>query len=231
MKKQIILLVAALSGSMLLSACSNNAIDIAPTDGISSSPSSTTAPAAEQSLSDGATSSSPASASEQPSSAESTSSLSVEEQFSSSESVPSSTAASETEQDVPAQPVPSSTASPAAQPAQEPSSNVSNSVPRVPSAIDLYNEFKADIPSMTDKYTGEKIEVSGIVVYTGSDVYGIPSIELSDTAGGKSYILCDVNSFDQLSEVSVGDSVVMRGNFHVFGSDDWVVLKRSEILE
>lgn len=120
------------------------------------------------------------------------------------------------------------------QPSSEPqlSSGSADSGQKAISAIDLYNEFKADVSSATSKYTGKNIVASGIVVRTGPDIHGTPSIELSDTEDGKVYVLYVVNSFHQLDEVSVGEKVTMKGNFHIFSSGDWgVVLKQGEIIE
>ncbi len=98
------------------------------------------------------------------------------------------------------------------------------------SALDLYNEFKQDVQRVSNKYSGASTEVTGVVAYTGPDPHGTPSIALSNTKDGKQYVLFVVNSFDQLNEVSVGDTVAMKGNFHIFGSDDWVVLKQGVII-
>lgn len=100
------------------------------------------------------------------------------------------------------------------------------------SAVDLYNEFTADISAATGKYTGKKIVVTGVVVYTGPDIHNTPSIELSTATGEKRYVVCVVNSYDQLKAVSPGDRVVVTGNFHIFSSADWgVVLKQGEVLK
>ncbi len=95
---------------------------------------------------------------------------------------------------------------------------------------DLYDEFKPDVQSVSKKYEGADITVTGVVTYKGPDIHNTPSIELSDVSGGKSYVLVVVNSSSQLDEVAVGETVTMSGNFHIFGSDDWVVLKQGVIL-
>ncbi len=107
--------------------------------------------------------------------------------------------------------------------------NVSKQAPI--NAVDLYNEFIKDQQEAQRGYVGKDLETTGIVVYTGLDSHRNPSVELSDSKGGKSYVLCVLDSPDQLVGVSVGDSVVISGNCRLFGSDDWVVIKQSKIIE
>ncbi len=123
---------------------------------------------------------------------------------------------------------------PADTPATEPESSPdtegtgSNAI----NVVELYNEFIADLSAATDKYSGESITATGVVIRTGADIHGTPSIELSDSEDGQIYVLYVVNSFDQLDEVSVGETVTMKGNFHVFSSAEWgVVIKQGEVIE
>lgn len=69
---------------------------------------------------------------------------------------------------------------------------------------DLYNEFKQDQQVTSAHYAdAPEIMVAGVVTYTGPDIHGTPSIELSDKAGGKSNVLVVVNTYDQLDTVAV----------------------------
>ncbi len=104
------------------------------------------------------------------------------------------------------------------------------SMPKPVNAIKLYNEFKTGKQAASEKYRGKNIQVTGVITRKGPDIHSTPSIELSDKADGKSYVICVVTSFEQLNEVSVGDTVTMSGNFHIFGSDDWVVLKKCQTI-
>lgn len=94
---------------------------------------------------------------------------------------------------------------------------------------DLYRTFKED-PQAVDAYGRSRIAVTGIVLRTGPDRHGTPSVELSAVPGGKAYALCVVNSYEQLDAIGIGETVTMSGVFHIFGSDDWVVLKQCEQL-
>ncbi len=107
-----------------------------------------------------------------------------------------------------------------------------NTVQEAVGVAELYHEFRQDVAGVSRKYNNADITVQGVVIRTGPDIHGTPSIELSDTAGGTLYVLVVVNSFGQLNEVSIGETVTMKGNFHIFSSGNWgVVLKQGEILK
>ncbi len=96
---------------------------------------------------------------------------------------------------------------------------------------ELYGEFTQNPQEASRRHEGKRIEVTGVVTYTGPDIHQTPSIELSNVVAGKRYAVCVVNSFDQLEGVAVGDRVRIAGNFHIFVPDRWgVVLKQCEII-
>lgn len=95
---------------------------------------------------------------------------------------------------------------------------------------DLLAEYKKDPSKKQPTYTGEDITISGVVVYKGADIHGLPSLELSDKANGTSYVLCVFDSFDSLSQISEGSHLTITGKFHILSSDEMVVLKQSKIL-
>ena len=75
------------------------------------------------------------------------------------------------------------------------------------------------------------LEISGIVTYVGPDTYALPSVELSESEGGKSRVLCVLPFTDyfKLTKVSKTDRVVMRGNVLVFSDEyDFVVVKKCQ---
>ena len=76
----------------------------------------------------------------------------------------------------------------------------------------------------------ENIVVSGVVVYKGPDIHGLPSLELSDKANGTSYVLCVFDSFDSINKISKGDNLTVSGKFHIISSNEMVVLKQSQTL-
>ena len=98
----------------------------------------------------------------------------------------------------------------------------------------LYDEFKTDAEAATRKYGGKMMTVTEFVVYTGPDVYALPSVELSERRGGKSRMLCVLPFSDylKLRKVSKGDGVRIRGQVRGFyEKGDQVLLKQCEILE
>ena len=97
-------------------------------------------------------------------------------------------------------------------------------------AYNLLEEYKKDPSKRQPTYTGENITVSGVVVYNGPDIHGLPSLELSDKANGTSYVLCVFDSFDSINKISKGDNLTVSGKFHIISSNEMVVLKQSQTL-
>ena len=78
-----------------------------------------------------------------------------------------------------------------------------------------------------------KVSISGYAVKVGPDVYGLPSVELSDTKGGKTRILCVLpfTEYLKLRHVSKGDKVTMKGEVRGYADEyDFVLVKQSKIV-
>ena len=78
-----------------------------------------------------------------------------------------------------------------------------------------------------------KVNISGYAVKVGPDVYGLPSVELSETKGGKARTLCVLPFTDylKLRHVSKGDKVIMKGEVRGYSDEyDIVVVKQSKIV-
>ena len=78
-----------------------------------------------------------------------------------------------------------------------------------------------------------KVNISGYAVKVGPDVYGLPSVELSDTKDGKTRILCVLPFSDylKLRHVSKGDKVTMKGEVRGYADEyDFVLVKQSKII-
>ena len=94
----------------------------------------------------------------------------------------------------------------------------------------LYDAFK----QKNEKQYLKRLDISGIVTYVGPDVYALPSVELSESEGGKSRVLCVLPFTDyfKLTKVSKTDRVVMKGNVLLFSDEyDIVVVKKCEFVE
>ena len=88
---------------------------------------------------------------------------------------------------------------------------------------DLFTDKSQRVIHARDKQT---LEVTGIVTYAGPDIYGLPSIELSDGRGGKTFALCVFSPSSGLDAAAVGEEVRVSGVFHVVTSEFGVVLKQ-----
>ena len=78
-----------------------------------------------------------------------------------------------------------------------------------------------------------KVNISGYAVKVGPDAYGLPSVVLSETKGGKARTLCVLPFTDylKLRHVSKGDKVIMKGEVRGYSDEyDIVVVKQSKIV-
>ena len=108
-------------------------------------------------------------------------------------------------------------------------------------AIEVYNIMKEQGGGSIGKgksnaapsNASPKVNISGYAVKVGPDVYGLPSVELSDTKGGKTRILCVLPFTDylKLRHVSKGDKVTMKGEVRGYADEyDFVLVKQSTIV-
>lgn len=94
----------------------------------------------------------------------------------------------------------------------------------------LNEEFEADAEKFFDTYVDKRFEVTGVAIKIGPDIHNKPSIEISDSVGGKCYALCIFPSDDFYSKVSVGDTVTVRANYLVMSNQFGLVMKFSELV-
>lgn len=95
----------------------------------------------------------------------------------------------------------------------------------------VYEEFTEHYEVATEKYYEKRIEMTGVARKIGPDIHGKPAIELSDKVDGRCYALCIFQDDYFYSKVSVGDSVVCRGNFLRAREPFGAVLTKSELIE
>lgn len=103
---------------------------------------------------------------------------------------------------------------------------------REPLAVEVvYNQFYADFDGAWDIYFAKRMEMFGVVTKIGPDLHGLPSIELSSCAGGRCYALFIARTEEELYEgISLGDTVVCRGNLINAREPFGAVMKKSEIV-
>lgn len=97
--------------------------------------------------------------------------------------------------------------------------------------VDIWNTYNEDPDKDTPTYDGNEVTATGVITYIGKDDHGTDSMELSDKQGGTSYVLGVFGSADEMSPVSVGDTVTITGNFHIMSSTNMVVIKQCKIDE
>ncbi len=84
------------------------------------------------------------------------------------------------------------------------------------------------------EYGNRIMKISGHTVHVGPDIYGLPSIELSEIKSGKSRVLCVLPFSDylKLRRVSKGDEVIMEGEVRsIYEKDQTIVVKECKIVE
>lgn len=107
---------------------------------------------------------------------------------------------------------------------------VSKETPDI-NVVDIWNTYNEDPDKDTPNYDGDAVTATGVITYIGKDDHGTDSMELSDKQGGTSYVLGVFGSADEMSPVSVGDTVTITGNFHIMSSTNMVVIKQCKIDE
>lgn len=76
-------------------------------------------------------------------------------------------------------------------------------------------------------YDNQSLMVTGTLVYSGPDSYGLPCVEYGDSDTGQAWVACVLSGADQLS---AGDRVNITGHVEGF-TQGMVVLKHCSIDE
>ena len=98
-------------------------------------------------------------------------------------------------------------------------------------AAAVYREFTELYETAAEKYYEKRVEMTGVVRKIGPDIHNKPSIEFSDRVDGRCYALFIFESDEFYSRISVGDTVVCRGNFLRAREPFGAVLKKSELID
>ena len=78
--------------------------------------------------------------------------------------------------------------------------------------------------------TDQPLTNTGVVTYIGTDIHGLPSFRLSDSADGSCFVHACLKSEAEYGNIQVGDTVIVTGNFHVL-SQEWGVVLKSSVVE
>ena len=102
---------------------------------------------------------------------------------------------------------------------------------KVFNAKDLNQEFLSKPEESLKKYSGTRIQISGIAIKVEIDIHGLPSVQVSDTLNGEIYILCVFNDNSIFKEVERGNKVVIEGNYLLYHKDYRIVLKNCQLIK
>ncbi len=101
-------------------------------------------------------------------------------------------------------------------------------------AKELCDAFVKDKAQAEKDYSKKVMTITGVAIFVGPDIFGLPSIELSEKKNGKSYALCvlPLTDYLKLLTVSKGDEVVMKGEVRsIYDKGQTVVVKECKIME
>lgn len=97
-------------------------------------------------------------------------------------------------------------------------------------AVSLYQAFRAN---EAKPYVKKVMQISGVATSVGPDPYALPSVELAESKGKTSRVLCVLPFSDylKLRHVSKGDQVIMQGEVRGFSAEhNYVVVKECKII-
>ena len=98
------------------------------------------------------------------------------------------------------------------------------------SSLELYELFCNDFDKALNIYEDKRFEICGTAIKVGADGHNKPSIQLSDKINGRCHVLCVFPSEDIYAKVSVGDKIVVRGNYLVMCNLFGIVIKKCEVI-
>lgn len=98
---------------------------------------------------------------------------------------------------------------------------------------ELRDAFINDRSKAEKLYKNKIVTLKGVVVYVGPDVYGLPSIELSDKKDGTSMTLCvlPVSDYLKLRKFSKGQTLVITGEARDLYKESILVVKECKVEE
>lgn len=112
--------------------------------------------------------------------------------------------------------------------------NINNKIDKTMNLKELHDAFENNESTALKKYGEKIVEIQGYVTYVGPDIYGLPSIELSDLKGGKTLALCVLPTLDylQIRKYSKGEELLIKGKVRAYWEKrSQVVIKESKVLE
>lgn len=94
----------------------------------------------------------------------------------------------------------------------------------------LFEEFCENSDEFFAHYVDKRFCITGIAKKVGPDIHNKPSIELSDTASGKTYALVIFPTDEHYGRVQVGNTVTVCANYLVMSNLFGTVMKYSELV-
>lgn len=96
-------------------------------------------------------------------------------------------------------------------------------------ASTMAQEFRTNENAAEERYHEKRLDVQGVVRYNGPDMFGLPSLELSDSEGGPCDVLCVFNDEQPIHGITEGTLVTVRGNYIGTAPQYGPTLKKCEV--
>lgn len=93
--------------------------------------------------------------------------------------------------------------------------------------------FSDQNQALEKQYKGKFVTVQGYAVKVGPDIFGLPSIEISDSPDGEMRALCVLPFSDylKLSDISVNQLVTVQAEYRTRTKEGYILLKQSTVLK
>lgn len=99
-------------------------------------------------------------------------------------------------------------------------------------AVSSKELFEQGIDEIKRKYGDGFITVTGVAVEVGPDVFGLPSVTLSDAPGGTHHVLCVLPYSDylKLGDIEKDKEITMSGSPRGKTAEGMLVMKQSVVV-
>lgn len=92
--------------------------------------------------------------------------------------------------------------------------------------------FRLTLEEIREKYGDGQLTVKGIAAEVGPDIFGLPSVTLSDAPDGTAHVLCVLpySDYFKLGNIEKGKEITMSGSPRGKTNEGVVVLKQSVVV-
>ena len=99
-------------------------------------------------------------------------------------------------------------------------------------AISAQELFRLDFEEIQKRSSDGIIVIKGVAVDVGPNRFGLPSVTLSDVAGGAHYVLCVLpyGDYAKMGDIEEGEEITMTGSLRAKSADGILVVKNCVVV-